>query len=197
MRSLSSRLLALWLMLAASALVIGFVLFQFYRQSANAQVSQAEEAVARACRDIGDRYSFFLAGWKGAGQESIDDDTKRGLTDVLQAALARATGVEGGIWQGRFGSGSLAYAFPTYEGSGPKTDLPVAELATIRQVNAESLSAEADRRSRNCVSFLQLNTRCSDVPVRLKQRYFNTEPLPSGSFDSRHQSRQDRPGSSD
>src|SRR5438874_1353235 len=52
MRSLSGRLLALWLMLAASAVITGFLLFEFYRQSANAQVSQAEEAIARGCRDI-------------------------------------------------------------------------------------------------------------------------------------------------
>ena len=27
------------------------------------------------------------------------------------------------------GKGSLAYAFPTYEGTGPKTDVPAAEMA--------------------------------------------------------------------
>src|SRR5207237_6994834 len=39
-------------------------------------------------------------------------------------------------------AGSLAYAFPTYEGTGPKTDLPAAELSTIRQVNADALRDE-------------------------------------------------------
>ena len=34
MRSLRTRLLALWLVLAASAIVTGFVLFEFYRQGA-------------------------------------------------------------------------------------------------------------------------------------------------------------------
>ncbi|MCV5785139.1 sensor histidine kinase, partial [Escherichia coli] len=48
-------------------------------------------------------------------------------------------GVEGGIWQAD--AGSLAYAFPTYEGTGPKTDLPAAELNTIREVNAQALRA--------------------------------------------------------
>jgi hypothetical protein len=37
--------------------------------------------------------------------------------------------VEGGLWQS--GLGSLAYAYPTYEGQ--KTDLPQAEEPTIRQ----------------------------------------------------------------
>ena len=66
MRSLRTRLLALWLMLATSAVVTGFVLFESYRQSANSQIIRAEDVVARGCRDIGDRYSFVVAGWNGS-----------------------------------------------------------------------------------------------------------------------------------
>jgi signal transduction histidine kinase len=139
MRSLRTRLIALWVMLAASAFVTGFLLLQFYRQSANVQVGQAEDAVIRACRDIGERYAFFVAGWQG-GNGEIDDQLKAELRDVVQAALGRAAGVEGGIWQSR--SGSLAYAFPTYEGTGPKTDLPAAELSAIRQSNLDVLRSE-------------------------------------------------------
>ena len=43
MRSLRSRLLALWLMLAVSGVVTGLLLVEFYRQSTNAQVGRAEE----------------------------------------------------------------------------------------------------------------------------------------------------------
>ncbi|MGD5575274.1 hypothetical protein QUU09_22770, partial [Xanthomonas citri pv. citri] len=73
-------------------------------------------------------------GWTG---EPIDDQLKQQLTTVTRTALAGAPGVEGGVWQAD--EGSLAYAFPTYEGTGPKTDLPSAELNTIRDVNAEAL----------------------------------------------------------
>jgi signal transduction histidine kinase len=90
--------------------------------------------VARACRDLADRYQFFVSGWGGG---PVDDQLKQQLTAVVQSALANAIGVEGGIWQ--IDTGSLAYAFPSYEGTGPKTDLPAAELTTIRQVNAEAL----------------------------------------------------------
>jgi len=134
MRSLRSRLLALWLMLAVSGVVTGLLLVEFYRQSTNAQVGRAEETVARACRQLADRYQFFVTGWRGGG---IDDALKQQLVTVVQTALRQSPGVEGGIWQGD--AGSLAYAFPTYEGTGPKTDLPVAELSTIRGVNAEAL----------------------------------------------------------
>ena len=137
MKSLRSRLLALWLMLAASAAATGFLLLEFYRQSASAQLGRAEDTVARSCRDLADRYQFFLSGWSGG---EIDDAFQQQLIPVVQAALAPAQGVEGGLWKADVGS--LAYAFPTYEGSGPKTDLPAAELSTIRQVNADALRTE-------------------------------------------------------
>jgi hypothetical protein len=124
-------------MLAASGVATGFLLLEFYRQSASAQVGRTEDTVARACRELADRYQFFLSGWSGG---PIDDAFKQQLIPVVQAALASAQGVEGGIWKAD--SGSLAYAFPTYEGTGPKTDLPAAELSTIRQVNADALRGE-------------------------------------------------------
>jgi hypothetical protein len=136
MRSLRSRLLALWIMLVVSVGATAYLLFESFQQTSNARVARSEELVARACRDIADRYQFFVSGWGGG---PVDDQLKQRLTTVAQAALANAIGVEGGIWQAD--AGSLAYAFPSYEGTGPKTDLPAAELTTIRQVNAEALRA--------------------------------------------------------
>jgi signal transduction histidine kinase len=137
MRSLRTRLLALWLMLSVSGTVTGFLLLEFYRQSANAQVGRAVDLATRACRELNDRYAFFLTGWHRANANGFDDALKRELTTVVQASLAHAPGVEGGLWQSSHGS--LAYAFPTYEGTGPKTDVPEAELSTIKQVNADAL----------------------------------------------------------
>jgi signal transduction histidine kinase len=140
MRSLRARLLMLWLMLAVSGSVTAFLLVEFYQQSTNALVSRAEDAVVGACRNLGDRYAFFVSGWRGVRQSEIDDVLKRELVGVVETALSRAVGVEGGLWQA--GSGPLAYAFPTYQGTGPKTDVPAAELPTIRQVNADALRDE-------------------------------------------------------
>jgi signal transduction histidine kinase len=133
MRSLRSRLLALWIMLVLSGAATAYLLFESFQQTAKARVARSEELVARACREIADRFQFFASGWTG---RPVDDGLKRELTTLLQIALSGATGVEGGIWQ--TDAGSLAYAFPSYEGTGPKTDLPAAELNTIREVNAEA-----------------------------------------------------------
>jgi signal transduction histidine kinase len=134
MRSLRSRLLALWIMLVVSGTATAYLLISSYQQTSSARVARSEELVAWACRDIADRYQFFVSGWGGA---PVDDRLKQELVTLVNAALSTAVGVEGGIWQAD--AGSLAYAFPSYEGTGPKTDLPAAELNTIRQVNTEAL----------------------------------------------------------
>src|SRR5438067_5894838 len=134
MGSLRSQLLALWLMLVVSGTVTGLLLLEFYRQSTSAQVGRAEEAVARTCHELDDRYQFFVTGWRGG---NADDALKQELVSVVQAALGQSPGIEGGIWQAD--AGSLAYAFPSYEGTGPKTDLPAAELSTIRRINADAI----------------------------------------------------------
>jgi signal transduction histidine kinase len=121
-------------MLVISGGATAYLLFESFQQTSNARVARSEELVARACRDLADRYQFFVSGWGGG---PVDDQLKQQLTAVVQSALANAIGVEGGIWQ--IDAGSLAYAYPSYEGTGPKTDLPAAELTTIRQVNAEAL----------------------------------------------------------
>jgi signal transduction histidine kinase len=134
MRSLWSRLLALWIMLVLSGAATGYLLFNSFQQTANARVARSEDLVARACRDIASHYQSFISGWTG---ERTGDQLKQQLTALVQVALSDAIGVEGGIWQADVGS--LAYAFPSYEGTGPKTDLPAAELNTIREVNTEAL----------------------------------------------------------
>ncbi|MGX7705636.1 sensor histidine kinase [Methylobacterium sp. Gmos1] len=139
LHSLRAHLLALWFLLLASAAATAYLLFEFYTQSAAVQVAQAEVQVARACREIGDRFAFFGADWSGSVAQ-VDETLARQLTDVVVTALAPHPGVEGGIWTAA--GGSAAYAFPTYEGTGPKTDLPSAEIDAIRRVNAEALGAE-------------------------------------------------------
>jgi signal transduction histidine kinase len=125
-------------MLVASSAVTGFLLSQLYRQSANVQIAQAESVVAGACRDIADRYAFYVSGW--SDHDAVFDDALRNeLQEVVKVALGRADGVEGGVW--RAADGSLAYAYPTYQGTGPKTDVPIAELPTIRRINDNVLRA--------------------------------------------------------
>ncbi len=138
--SLRARLLVLWAISLVSAVAAGTMLVQLYRQSSVDQVARAEAVAARACDEIAGRYRFYATGWTEPPADLHDEALREGLLAVLTIALAHSPGVEGGIWHR--GEGSLAYAYPTYEGTGPKTDLPAAEAERIRTANAEALAED-------------------------------------------------------
>lgn len=128
--SLRARLLALWLMLLASGAATGLLLYGLYGQSTAVQVAEAEVTVTRGCREIID----LIAGRKGRLPAGTPAER------AVAVALEKLPGVEGGIWTQA--KGPVAYAFPTYEGTGPKTDLPAAERPLIEAVNAEAFHVE-------------------------------------------------------
>ena len=136
MHSLRVRLLVLWGLSLAACIAVGFLLLQLYHQSTEAQVGRAEAVVRPRLRPIRDRYDFYAAGWSGPAAGSDRRPAPRDLTVAVRLALAHQRGVEGGIWQAD--AGPLAYAFPTYEGTGPKTDLPSAEREQIQAVNQQA-----------------------------------------------------------
>jgi signal transduction histidine kinase len=128
--SLQARLLALWIMLLASCAATAYLLFGLYTQSTAVQVAEAEVAATRGCRNIIDR----MSGQRGR----LPPETSPERATAL--ALAALPGVEGGVWTAS--AGPVAYAYPTYEGTGPKTDIPAAERSIIADVNAEALRVE-------------------------------------------------------
>jgi signal transduction histidine kinase len=137
LRSLRGRLVILLLLLIAAAIAAGALMVGLFRQSATARAGQAEAQIGRACDAIAGAYRFYSAGWQGPPPGPDREALRRDLTTVVQTALHDRSGIEGGIWQR--GTGSLAYAFPTYQGGGPKTDVPEAELPRIETVNREAL----------------------------------------------------------
>jgi Na+/H+ antiporter NhaD/arsenite permease-like protein len=140
------RLLGLWTLPLVACLAVGTLLAQLYQQSTTARVVRAEAVLANACELIRDRYGVYAAGW--AAPPALSDPRLRSdLTTAVRQALEGQNGVEGGVWQAD--AGPLAYAFPTYPGTGPKTDLPAAERAHIQAVNDEAARGErpVERRS--------------------------------------------------
>jgi signal transduction histidine kinase len=133
-------LIAFWVISLIACVAVGAMLIELYRQSNEAQVGRAEAVLAHACDLIRDQYRFYTTGWQGPTPPLSDEGLHRDLTAAVALALARQDGVEGGVWQAE--AGSLAYAFPTYEGSGPKTDLPAAERERIRIINEDSAREE-------------------------------------------------------
>jgi signal transduction histidine kinase len=155
-RSLRARLVLLWLLSLAAAVVVAALILALDRASTAARTAEAEVTLARAAERLAGAYDFYTAGLARAPE---DAHFMHGLGTVVRAALAGVEGVEGGIWQEQ--RGSLAYAFPTYEGSGVKSDLPAAESATIAAINAEARQERAPvaRRERGKRQTLLLYAR--------------------------------------
>lgn len=112
-----------WSLFLVAAVVVGALLIALYNETTTQRTGRAAAGIARACDAIvRDARALVASG----------DSTTNNYTTTVARALDPFQNVEGGIW--KTGQGSLAYAFPSYEGSGQKTDLPAAEQATIRQV---------------------------------------------------------------
>ncbi|MBV9670144.1 MAG: hypothetical protein JOZ43_04235, partial [Acidobacteriales bacterium] len=159
--SLQARLAALVLLLVVAAVATGALMVGLFRQSATARVAQSNAELERACEAIADAYRFYGAGWHG-GDAARDGAFRSGLTTVVATALRDRTGIEGGIWQAD--SGSVAYAYPTYEGSGPKTDLPQAELSRIEAVNRSAAAEERIASSRYAAASQTLLVTACPLP---------------------------------
>ncbi len=137
-RSLRGRFIVLLALLTAAAASAGALMYGLFLQSATAQAGQAAAEIGRACDSIESAFRSFTADLGGRGENANGEPSSRDLTTVVETALRNLGGVEGGIFRG--GAQSLAYAFPTYQGSGPKTDLPAAETPRIREANRTALA---------------------------------------------------------
>jgi signal transduction histidine kinase len=158
-RSLRGRLIVLLLLLVAAAIGAGMLMVGLFRQSATAQAGQAEAEIGRACDAIAGAYRFYTAGSQEPPSGSSDESLRRGLGAVVLTALRDRAGIEGGIWQA--GAGSLAYAFPTYQGAEPKTDVPQAELPRIQAINRTALGEDRQAIARyDATSQILLLTAC-------------------------------------
>jgi signal transduction histidine kinase len=158
MQSLRSRLTAVIILLCAATLAAGGLMVGLFYQSASAQAGEAEAQIARACDAVAATYRFYSTDWQGPGSLQ-DSGLRAGLTAVVQTALRDRPSIEGGVWQASVGS--LAYAYPTYQGAQAKTDFPQAELSRIQAINASARSADrATNRRYTASSQVLLLTAC-------------------------------------
>lgn len=139
LRSLQGRLIVLIALLVVAAGATALLMIGLFHQSAAAQLGQAAAENNHACDSI-------VSAYQQHGAERSAAAAQRDALAAARAALRNRLGVQGGVWQ--HGTGSIAYAFPTYDGAVPRTDLPAGELPRISEVNQAALDADrpASRR---------------------------------------------------
>lgn len=137
MNSLRTQLTLFWILLLAACGAIGVSMTVLYSSSVDAQVGESQAAAESACRTLAARHAKSVAA----------DPAASGRLDLLQVllhlVLVEVPRMEGGVW--RVGEGSLAYAYPTYEGSGEKRDLPAAEQPLIAELATQAVRGGALR----------------------------------------------------
>jgi signal transduction histidine kinase len=160
--SLRGRLVMLLTLVIAAAMAAGSLMVVLFGQSASARTGAAETEIGRACDAIAAAYRLYSAEWNGPSPGSNVVALHRDLGAVVESALRQRLGIEGGIWQAQ--KGSLAYAFPTYQGSGPKTDVPQAEFSRIEAINRSALNDDRPAVSRYRASSEMLLTSACPLP---------------------------------
>jgi signal transduction histidine kinase len=126
------------------------MLIALYKETTSQRTERATASLARACDAV---LREMRVAAPGGSSSLVTPDYASSVTRALEPFI----GVEGGVW--RASSGSLAYAFPSYEGSGQKTDLPQAEQPTIRGVVESAIiarrSVEWKRDARSQILLIQ------------------------------------------
>jgi signal transduction histidine kinase len=145
--SFSTQLLALWILIAVLCGLLSGAVWLMLSSALGERVVAAKQQAAAACTASASRYDLST---QGSGETNVEL-----MHAVLDLVLIQTDGIEGGFWTNKpTANGFLAYAFPTYGGSGVKRDVPEAEtpliLRALRsasstgQMQAESVSSGAD-----------------------------------------------------
>lgn len=148
LKSLRAQLVFFFVMMVTACTGLALIMVVLFRDSAGAEIDQVGTAAEQTCSTIAARYAKSLATPLQA-EPQLDL-----LQVVLQLVLLEMPRVEGGVWQTH--GGFLAYAYPTYEGSSVKRDVPQAEqahIAEVAQLVARTQEAQTDvvRASRDAL----------------------------------------------
>ncbi|AME25938.1 hypothetical protein AXG89_18575 [Burkholderia sp. PAMC 26561] len=141
--SFSSQLAFFWALVAVMcALLCALVLFMA-QENAGRRIDIARERSLAGCQAVASRYDLSIDRTAGADHLDPHADLMHAILDVV---LAQMSGVEGGFWRNAGTDRGVfdAYAFPTYEGSGIKRDVPDAETPLIlRTLRAAAIKQTA------------------------------------------------------
>ncbi len=127
MKSLRGQMVLFWILLFVLCVTLAISMVWLYRSSAGVQIAEGRSTTEQSCQAIATRYANSVP-------KPLPSQPQLDLLQVLlQLVLIEAPHTEGGIWQAS--EGVLAYAYPTYEGSGVKRDVPEAEEPLIFQMS--------------------------------------------------------------
>src|SRR5690349_17569320 len=121
--SFSTQLYVLWILVAILCGMLIVAVWLMLSSALGERVDAAKQQATATCTAVASRYDLSIRR-----PDEADVDLMHAVLDLV---LIRTEGIEGGFWSvaptAGAPNGFLAYAFPTYEGSGVKRDVPEAE----------------------------------------------------------------------
>src|SRR5476649_1019139 len=145
--SFASQLAVFWVLVAFMCAVLISLVWFMAEANVTRQLALARQSSLTSCEAVASRYDMST----DPSQPALAPNTEL-MHAILDVVFAQVNGVEGGFWRADAASPSSrgsfeAYAFPTYQGSGIKRDIPEAEtpliLRTLRDANAAKSSTAA------------------------------------------------------
>jgi signal transduction histidine kinase len=137
--SFSTQLLTLWILIAVLCGLLSVAVWLMLSSALSERVVAAKQQAAAACTAVASRYDLSM---QRTSETNVDL-----MHAVLDLVLIQTEGIEGGFWTSEPAAkalnGFIAYAFPTYGGSGVKRDIPEAETPLIlRALRSASSSGQ-------------------------------------------------------
>ena len=114
------------------ATAIALLLESVYKQGAGSQIEVATLTTENACSELKRKYIWAIQN--KSFEPSRELQFQNALLEII---LDHYTGVEGGFWSKE--KGFSGYAYPTYEGSGIKRDVPEAEKTALAKTSAQAI----------------------------------------------------------
>jgi signal transduction histidine kinase len=121
---------------------------ELVRNSEAARIGDAQRQLDHATAQLQSHYSYVAQGFRQRNVAEPDTAADNHLlASITASVLAGIPRVEGGFY---FSAGSqlLGYAYPTYQGSGPKSDIPPAERPTILEVAKQAVKTRKPAQKR-------------------------------------------------
>jgi signal transduction histidine kinase len=143
--SLRTAFTSIWLFVVATCVAVAFLMHGLYRLGVDARVDSVAARVDQAAAALQQRFAVYARS-DPSRPVSVDEPRRRELRLMLEIVLAGYEDVEGGFYDRH--AGFVAYAFPTYEGSATKQDVPAAEATQVAELADATLKtgvAEAHR----------------------------------------------------
>lgn len=140
---LRRQIAVLGLMVLITVILVMGLAVQVLRQTETTRVADAQRQLDQATGQLVERLRYLRGSFR---EHQVTDPLRSGddrlLRTLAEATLAGVPGVEGGFFSTETKQ-LLGYAYPTYQGTGPKTDIPPAERPTIQKVVEAAIAAKA------------------------------------------------------